>query len=73
LWKGRVASVSESGEVRIYPEALTAGWSVHLGKLPKETYLSLNKDQMVSFEATIKDFTDFLGMRYFTMTDTVLR
>jgi len=34
--------------------------SVYLSGLPRDILIALNKDQIVEFDATIKDFTEFI-------------
>ena len=47
---------------RVYFSASDGGFfdTVYLSGLPRDMLLQLNKDQIVEFDATIKDFTDIV-------------
>jgi hypothetical protein len=58
--KATVMEVLEDN--RVYFSATEGGLfdSVYLSGLPRDILIALNKDQIVEFDATIKDFTEFI-------------
>lgn len=59
-WTGKVADVSNSGEVHIRIVS-TISYDVVLLGVPKTTYTKLNLNEVIEFDGTITDVSDMFG------------
>jgi hypothetical protein len=60
-WTGKVADVSDSGEVHVRILTTTISYDVALLGVPKSTYTRLNLNDPVEFDGTITDVSDMFG------------